>query len=298
MAKKKEIHFETINGNSQSTSLNTENAFSERCVAPTSPIDEYLSNTQALMGKIGQLERENLLDSSNEQDRHIYNLFLLGFVSNVESYFRSIIREIILLDNCSYESCLEAPLTYAAALHHEKKLLPEALMENHTFISTKNITSAFKDLIGIGINGQDTKTKEVIDCLDAFEQLCQLRHCIVHRAGLLGSKNAIKLGIDGHKNFFEKPISLDLSFLQSANSICLNSVRTSNAYVFNKLIERYVKKHSNSITWKYPTDKSWYLKYHKLFTSQSLNNQLASNSLPVSQSFSSYERFRENLNPN
>ncbi|TOO49575.1 hypothetical protein, partial [Vibrio parahaemolyticus] len=94
---------------------------------------------------------------------------------------------------------------------------------------------------------------------------------IVHRAGLLGSKNAIKLGIDQHKSFFEKPIYLDLSFLQASNSICLNCVRNYNNFIFNSVLTRYVDANKGNITWNYNIDRKWFKKYYDQFNSEELN---------------------------
>ncbi|GGI72031.1 hypothetical protein GCM10007978_07440 [Shewanella hanedai] len=293
MAKPKKAvpYFASLNGSSPSIVFNTDNVFDNTTLVSSSPIDVYMKRNQALIKKVGLLEREDLLSADNDEDRDIYNLFLLGFVSNVESYFRTIIREVITFDIHSYNACLEQPLTYAAALHHTRELLPEALMENHTFISKHLITKALIDYLKITINTQETKGQEVTECLQLFEQLCQLRHCIVHRAGLLGSKNAIKLGIDSHKGFFEKPIRLNTAFLQNANVICLNCVRTSNTYIFNKLIHRYVAE-NDGITWKFPNDKRWYLKYYTLFISQKLNESLVQNGIELDTPFKTYEKLR------
>jgi len=292
---KPEPCFVTINGDSKSASLVTENLFMETPHKPTkSPIDIFVNRNKALMTKLGELERANILDDTSDDDRHIYNLFLLGFVSNVESYFRSIIREIIIIDSAAFIECLEEPLAYAAAVHHKLELLPEALLEHCTFISAKNITDSIKNFVGISLCTQETRVKEVTECLCLFEQLCQLRHCIVHRAGLLGSKNAIKLGFDQHKNFFEKPIVLDLNFLQNSSVICLNSVRTTNSLLFNKLVHRYIETH-DSVCWDYRKDSKWFKKYFNLFSSISLNTEMSNSGQGVISCLEAYNKFRDSF---
>jgi hypothetical protein len=278
MSKKSKGFFININGNSRPASLSTLNLFGEISPQSTSSIDWYIKKNKFLLIKIGELETNNLLNINQEEDRDIYNLFLLGFVSNVESYFRRLIREVILIDHHSYKECLEQPLTYAAALHHTDKLLPEALLEQCTFISFENIKNTVKSFLGITISGQATEQKELEECLRMFEQLCHLRHCIVHRAGLLGSRNAIKLGIEEHKFFFEKPIILNSSFLQEASTICLNCVRTFNNFAFNVLIKRHIENEKYNISWNYNKDKKWFNKYFNLFNSEELNKEAIHNS--------------------
>lgn len=289
--KKKDPCFASINGDPKSVSLSTEKLFKEREKSALSPIDIYVKRNKALIKKLGEIGRAELLDSNSEEDSHIYNLFLLGFISNVESYFRSILREIIVLDPVSYTSSLGHQLTYAAALHHDKTYLPEALLENRTFISAQNITDAIKDFTNISVGKQDAKTLEVKECLDMFEKLCQLRHCIVHRAGLLGSKNAVKLGIKEHKSYFEKPITLDIDFLLEASVICLNSVRVTNSFLFNKILHRFIDQH-DQVKWNFHKDKKWYSEYYKLFASDLLIIEKRNSGNKVESSFSIYQTFR------
>lgn len=275
MAKdKKAPFFIKVCGDSRVVALNTVNLFGMDRDIVDSPIDVYIKKNKSLLVKLGRLEREGLLDATNEEDRDVYNLFLLGFISNVESFIRRIIRETILLDNTAYEQCLEQQLTYAAAIHHKADLLPEALLENCTFISLDNIQKTTKTYLDININKQSSDQKELIECLSMFEQLCQLRHCIVHRAGLLGSKNAVKLGIDQHSKFFEKPIVLDFLFLQESSAICLNCVRTYNNFLFNELLKRYVITNKSALSWNFNSDRKWFSRYFKLFISSELNNEI------------------------
>lgn len=263
-----------VNGNTISVQLNTSTLFNHSPNLTSSPIDIYINRNKYFLTKLGQIERDEIIANNSAEDIDIYNLFLLGLVSNVESYFRRIIREIILIDPISYNRCLEQSLTYAAAIHHTEALLPEALLEHCSFISCENIKTTVSTFTGLSFGGQTIEEKEVKSCVLLFEQLCQLRHCIVHRAGLLGSKNAIKLGLDSHKSFFEKPICLDLNFLQQASSICLNCVKSFNTFAFNSLIKRYIENKKQDIIWNYTTDKKWFIKYYSLFNSEAINRDL------------------------
>lgn len=273
MNAKKPPFYLKINGTSRSSVFDTTNIFGNSQENGLSPIDIYIKKNRSYLVKLGALETANLIDINNEDDSDIYNLFLLGFVSNVESYFRRLIRHSILIDKKSLNTCLEQQLTYAAALHHNEKLLPEALLEHCSFTSYDNIKLTVNTFLGLGINKQSAEQLELIKCLQAFEQLCHLRHCIVHRAGLLGSKNALKLGLDKHKAFFEKPIILNANFLQEASTICLNCVKSFNNFAFNSFIVRYVNDNKSEIYWKYNVDRKWFSKYFNLFNSMYLNEE-------------------------
>jgi len=239
--------------------------------------------------KQGELERAELLDPAS--DGHIYNLFLLGFVSNVESYFRSVIRSVILIDPLCYKACLEQQLTYAAAVHHKFNLLPEALLENCTFISYSNIAKTLTSYLDVSFDRQDSDVLALISDIGMFEQLCELRNCIVHRAGLLGSKNAVKLGIDDYNKLFEKPITLNNNFLQESSVVCLNAVRGFNNFLFNFLINRLESKTDN-ITWDYRKDKKWFIKYFDLFHSEKLSSEIISRGGQTYTSKEAYDEFR------
>ncbi|HHK8639375.1 TPA: hypothetical protein ACQYFB_000696, partial [Vibrio parahaemolyticus] len=94
MAKKnKNDCYIKISGNSTSVTLDTLNLFNVDDEDTCSPIDIFVDRNKKLMVKLGELERQKILNP--DEDAYIYNLFLLGFVSNVESYFRSIIRKSI-----------------------------------------------------------------------------------------------------------------------------------------------------------------------------------------------------------
>ncbi|MCH7319445.1 MULTISPECIES: hypothetical protein [Acinetobacter] len=282
-----------VNGNTVSVQLNTSTLFNHSPVLTSSPIDVYINRNKYFLTKLGQIERDNIIANNSSEDIDIYNLFLLGLVSNVESYFRRIIREIILIDHISYNRCLEQSLTYAAAIHHTNELLPEALLEHCSFISCDNIKTTVSTFTGLSFGSQVMEQMEVRNCILLFEQLCQLRHCIVHRAGLLGSKNAIKLGLDTHKSFFEKPICLDLSFLQEASSICLNCVKSFNAFAFNSLVIRYIEDKKQEIIWNYTTDKKWFNKYYKLFTSEEINRDLITQGEEILTAKNIYDSLRK-----
>lgn len=283
-----------INGDTRAISFETTSVFGNSNLDNTlSPIDIYIKKNKHYLIKLGELERSGIISSLNADDVDIYNLFLLGMVSNVESYFRRIIRKVILIDSQAYNSSLEEQLTYAAALHHDESLLPEALLEHCSFISYDNIKNTVKTYLDIGINKQIPEQREMVTCLEMFEQLCHLRHCIVHRAGLLGSKNAIKLGLDKHKSFFEKPINLSHSFLQQASAICLNCVKTFNGFAFNQLINRYIIANKTQISWDYRSDKKWFVKYYNLFESTEINMELRLTGKTISTSKNSYYKLKE-----
>lgn len=173
--------------------------------------------------------------------RQLNNLVLLGYISAVESYFRCLTRQLVWVDEQTADKVKDLKITYGAARHTAEKLLPEAFLEDMTFITTDSIKNLMSGVIGISSQGLD-------DVINEYDRICQLRHCIVHRFGRLGPKNASKLGLSTHKSLFEKPIKLSTTQLEDIGLSLLNFVRTINNDIYAKVLERSARK---ELLWKW-----------------------------------------------
>jgi len=161
-------------------------------------------------------------------------LVLLGVIAAVESYLRTLLRKIITTDEISQNASYRREITFGAAVHLHKDMMPEAILERVSFISKDSITGSIKDCLGI--KGHTPTNVET--AIDEYVKICQLRHCAVHRFGRLGASNALALGIQDHRELLEKPLLLDYLSLQTAIAICTNLVKTLNNYIFNEVISR------------------------------------------------------------
>lgn len=234
-----------------------------------SPIDQYLENTN----RLSMMYLNEPVRSAYTND--LGTVLLLGHVSAVESYLRGLIRGLVQIDE--YVKKLVGPLhvTYTAAIYHEKELLPEALLEGVSFISAANISNTLKDFCGISGMGGGKVPKELKPAFDKFGEICQLRHCCVHRFGLLGADNARRLGIDRHLMFLEKPLTLSLDTLEEISSILQKFVSSLNSYVFRDVIQRTVvnsptmaqmdEKYKQTWHFDYELDESRFADYFNLF---------------------------------
>lgn len=166
------------------------------------------------------------------------NLVTIGIVSSVETYFRSIIRKSLIIDDESRSTSYKNKVTYGAVLYHGPDLLPEALLEDCTFLNKDNIVKNLKNFLGVQLNPQ--QEPDLLKALEEYEKICHLRHCIAHRSGHLGSKNAIELGLDTFSQHLEQPISLTLDAVNNVFNICHNCVLESNDYIFESLLSRTV----------------------------------------------------------
>lgn len=226
-----------------------------------SPIDNFLDKMDEFNMLIGHLSNP-VISLNNKIKITNYNLILLGQISSVESYIREIFRKIILIDKHSFNICSSLSLTFAAANNYSKEILPEALMEQYSFASKKNITEGLKNLLDLKGN----LTVELENILIEFEKICQLRHCMIHRFGKLGSNNAIKLGIEKHIECLEKPLSLNDRHLYDTYNTCRNLGLVINNYLFKKILNRTAEE--DYWKWNYNQDKKLFVKYYNIFQSE------------------------------
>lgn len=230
-------------------------AFFSPIIGPAhSPIDEFLTNAVSL----------NLLWATKEGDidSQLANLLLLGYVSAVESYMRSLIRSLINIDPFVQKKCESLQVSYTAAIHHSKALLPEALLEETVFSSKEKITQSLNKFLEI-----NKPTASLGSLLDRYESICQMRHCCVHRFGKLGVKNAIALGLEGHKSLLEKPVILTRSGLGQIAESLFSLVKSINNEVFAHVLQRLIGENRSqfSWSWNYSQDRTMFVKYYNIF---------------------------------
>jgi len=240
--------------------IDTSTYFREDYSEPNySPIDQYIENTKAL----------NRIALSGTFSREMGAIVILGHMSAVESYLRAVLRGVITIDEVSQKLVEKSMVPYAAALHHDIRLLPEALFEGISLASTKNIKDTLKGMIGI----KGSYPPDVTKVLDEFSKVCEIRHCCVHRFGKLGAKNAADLGLSDHSLYLEKPLDIQQADLEDILYILRAVVNTLNRFMYESLLARMAKNkndlgqqpYPNSWTWDYNKDRRRFLKYYNLF---------------------------------
>ncbi|MBK0127463.1 hypothetical protein IAE30_27360 [Pantoea sp. S61] len=210
-----------------------------------------------------------LANSSSDEWNQLSHLVILGLVSSVETYFRSLIRKLLIIDEHSKKHSYVANVTYGAALHHQKDLLPEALLENASFTSSANIVKTLNSFLDLNLGGY-AKIPSLNSAFNDYDTVCHLRHCVVHRSGHLGSNNALSLGLDEYCKFLEKPISIDLSGIQEIAVVCDTLIKEINDKIFHDILSRTV----NHLNWSgdLRSDKSLFKPYFDLFSPTDSND--------------------------
>lgn len=226
-----------------------------------SPVDKFISNAT----EINKL----LLPGVSPV---LGNLIILGYVSAIESYFRAVFKRLILLDTISKTSCEKRKISYGSVISLSEENIPEALFEDISFAGKSNILTSINNFLNLSVQDNnlppDLKTN-----FNQFDEICQLRHCIIHRFGIFGSNNAINLGLTDHMPHIEKLIKCDYIILQELISICQNTVRITNNYLAEKIFLRLIMNGTNKIatpiwSWDYQTDKDLFSLYFNIFYSK------------------------------
>jgi hypothetical protein len=231
-------------------SLNTHYLFDAKYKEPTgSPISEFLTRLHNI---------NRLSPPPASFDPLQGQLVLLGVIAAVESYLRTLFRKLIALDSTCQESVEKRDVSFGAAIHLPKEMLPEAILERISFISRDSIVSALKELLAV--KGHIPPDLEV--SIADYVRICQLRHCAVHRFGKLGVSNAIVLGLANHRGLLEKPLKLDYANLQNAIAISTGLVKTINNFLFNEMLSRIPLTKWSGV---YAQDRDFFLVYYKLF---------------------------------
>ncbi|WP_343577273.1 hypothetical protein [Pseudomonas sp.] len=214
-----------------------------------SAIDEFLKRLQSI---------NKLAPPPNSFDPLQGQLILLGVIAAVESYLRTLFRRLITVDSVCREAVYSSDVSFGAAIHLSKEMLPEAILERVSFIGRDSIKSAIKDFVAI----KGHLPSDVDAAISDYVKICQLRHCAVHRFGKLGASNAISLGLSDHKELIEKPLRLDYVALQGAISISTALVKTLNNFIFNEVVSRIPPT-----SWKglYRSDKRLFGQYYSIF---------------------------------
>jgi hypothetical protein len=251
-----------------------------------SPIDQFIKNTNSV-----NLVWLSLPDISPE----LASIALLGYMSAVESYMRALIRNIINIDKTAKLAVESLQISFAAAVHNNKELLPEALLEETSFVSLDNIKKSLNKFIGLQPNYSDMEKH-----FEEFEKICQLRHCCTHRFGKLGTKNAVALGLAKHNNCLEKPIKLGRAELELSADILRDFVKSLNNIVFRAILDRTAVGGKTSVQglnavkenwrWKYHQDRKRFMQFYSLFAS-------TTDSVPSPEPKRIYESFSGTFKP-
>lgn len=244
-----------------------------------SPLDDFIGNVDQL----------NKLASSHSAFPNDFSpLLLLGYMSAVESYARRLVVSVIQLDEVARRKSASKNLLYGATLCAAgAEEYADALLEGVSFAGRKGIQDTFKEFLGLNVGGS------LDDRLRDYQEICELRHCCVHRFGRLGAKNAVALGIDAHAKQLGHEFRTDLTGFEDIASRLRNFVKGLNNTAWEELMHRTALNKGDNGSKLYPVDWSWnWRSDQKRFTSYWRIFATTKDSIPSSRPFQMYETFR------
>lgn len=260
--------------------LKTSSFFEPSQASQLSPLDDFIANVDQL----------NLLAATQTQfPKDFSALLLLGYMSAVESYMRRLVGAVVQVDEVARRKSASKSLIYGASLCSAgADDYADALLDAVSFAGRVGIVDACKDFLGL-----KGFAAAVEGPLQDYQEICELRHCCVHRFGRLGAKNAVALGIDEHAGRLGYEFRTDLAGFEEIASRLRNFVKGLNNTVWERIMERTARNrddkgeplYSVEWAWKWPTDRRRFKAYWDVFAART-------DSIPSPEPFAMYETFR------
>lgn len=187
-------------------------------IPATSPIDEFLQKSEALI-----LQGDQQLLNSNPE---IANLLFVGIVAHTENYFRDLFAELLQLCPVSQVKSSARDVKLGSVIWHRAGNIERGAFEAFSFASADNIIETLKKYFDVTI---DSKSDSYA-LLQEFDQLCELRHAIVHSGSIMSGKNVIKLKLPRTNQNLH--VQLNFQTFQEASSIATSLICSINTELF------------------------------------------------------------------
>ncbi|WP_022951319.1 hypothetical protein [Leucothrix mucor] len=211
------------------------------------------------------IERNKLLTSVNPDyaNSHpsIPPLVLVGLISLTENYFREILAGVITICPKAKEKSANRSLNLATAWFGSDEM-EKGAFENTSFSDPKVVKKNLNDLVGVNV----TNNNQISTPLEEFGKLCELRHAIVHSAGLLAGKNAVKLELPNSRNSVK--INIGFSELQEAADVCTSLVCAVNIELFINISTKWLNEWPRTPAYRNENVNNLFKKIWSLFYSE------------------------------
>jgi hypothetical protein len=226
-----------------------------------SPIDKFIANTNAINVILAGAT------ANNDPTPELCSIVVLGYLSAVETYFRTLLSRLAHIDELTMEALGQKSLLFSVAMKRPRESLAEALYED-SFASVKELKSRLTEI------GMKNLPPEIESALGTYESICHVRHCCVHRFGYLGNKNAYDLGIAKHHHLIGGIFSASSDDLANIADALQVFVKTCNNHIFRFITDRTVTSQGELLpeyewdwawSWEYRKDKKRFKTYYDLF---------------------------------
>lgn len=217
-----------------------------------SPVDMYLRSVAEILkhGTQQRLAESDLLG----------RLLLIAVISAGEAYFRAVLAACIELCPVSQSIASKQSIHLGGLLWHGRDGFSRSAFEHASFTSKEELATACKKFLGMPLEDQVFKS-----ILDEFENVCQLRHGIVHGDGLLPGRNAILLNIPRYR----KPVRIIVGYeqLQDVASVINTLIMTFNRQLFSVMCRRWAIDWRKREDWQPEMEKKSFSVIWNLFHS-------------------------------
>jgi hypothetical protein len=170
-------------------------------------------------------------------------LSLVGLISITENYFRDILSDIIRICPLAKEKSAERPLNLATVWFGSEKI-EKGAFENISFSNKAEIIKNLKNVIDFDVKSSN----QILTPLENFGSLCELRHSIVHSAGILSGKNAIKLHLANSHS--ASKVKINFAEFHESAGICTSLVQSTNQELFEHMTKRWLHKWSETSAYR------------------------------------------------
>jgi hypothetical protein len=190
-----------------------------------SPIDEFYTTRTSIL----KCATPDLLKNAD----FLAPLMLVGLVSAVEHYIRTLFSRLITICPLSKKHSAEKSINLGAVLWHGACDAERGAFEHLSFSDAEPIRKACRDFLGYEIK----KSNQIESALKEYAKVCHLRHGIVHSSCFLPGRNAIFLNMPPNTN--PQSISFGFGEVQESAAICNGLVVSLNTELFFELCRRW-----------------------------------------------------------
>lgn len=202
----------------------------------SSAIDDFYASTVTALTKVDPTFVQNYGDD-------VVGLLFVGLISSTENYFRDILGFVLTICPIAQKGSTEEKVQLGSLLWAEGSLQNRSAFEFQAFSSEDNVRKAFAKFASYQIRKNGTFDL----MLHEYDQLCELRHAVVHSGHIVAGKNAIKLDLKKSS----KPLKVKLGYteLQAAGSVCTALVQAANTELFEELSTRWARSWRQLPSW-------------------------------------------------
>lgn len=201
-----------------------------------SAIDEFYASTSSTLTRI-----DPTFVATHGED--ITGLLFVGLISSTENYFRDILGFILSICPVSQAHAADEKVQLGSLLWAEDKLQNRSAFEFLAFSNAENLRKAISKFVNHTIK----QNSDLDLMLKEYDNLCELRHAVVHSAHIVAGKNAIKLGL--RRSSLPLKVRICYNHLQDTGMVCTALVQAANNELFEAMIARWARGWRNLPNW-------------------------------------------------